>query len=371
MPAIVLGRYPPPLDGQSIATERLASLLEPHTTLVRLDTAAQDNLLVSESHLSPQRILHAFRTRKQVKTELRAYPEAPVLWPSVSPSVLGHLRDRVSILSSLHKNQPVFGIIHTGRFSDLFKNRVTRRSALRCIHRLAGVVFLSQSLANDCAEWIPDEKRIVIPNTILDDLILNEDEVAEKQKSRLDDDEFRLLFLSNMIPSKGYEDVLDAVRILRDRRIAVKARFAGRWPVESAREHFFQKRLDYNLEKQVDILGGISDRKELKALHQWADAFILPTYYPVEAQPLTIIEAMNAGTPVITTNHSGIPEMLGNSEAIFVPPRSPEAVAEAVITLHDRDLWISKSAAARERFIDSFSPEIVARKWLDLLSVYQ
>lgn len=367
MQTIVLGRFPPPLDGQAVATERLASLLDPHGSVVRMNIASPDNLIVSDAHLSTKRIIHAIRTYRYVRNTLRDYPIAPLLWPAVSASFLGHLRDRVSILSALNKNQPVFAIVHLGRFPDLFKQRLTRRSGLRFINRMTGIIFLSKNLADQCAQWIPDDKRIVIPNTIIDEVICSDYELATRRAARKDRNNFRLLFLSNMITSKGYDDVLEAVRILKKRSFPIVARFAGRWPDDSARNNFFRKRTEYGLADTIEVLGTINDRRKLKELYLWADAFALPTYYPVEAQPLTLIEAMNAGTPVITTQHSGIPEMLGDDEGIFIPPKSPEAIADAVQTLDDCETWQSKSNAARKRFEDVFSPEVVARQWLDLL----
>ena len=89
--------------------------------------------------------------------------------------------------------------------------------------------------------------------------------------------------------------------------------------------------------------GGVTDRARIKALYLDADVFLLPSYYPTEAQPLTIIEALNAGTPVVVTRHSGIPEMVrGDKEALFVPPRAPDTSAVA----RSRRLTLSGSSSA-------------------------
>ncbi len=87
-----------------------------------------------------------------------------------------------------------------------------------------------------------------------------------------------------------------------------------------------------------------------------------------EAQPLTIIEALNAGTPVVATRHAGIPDMVrADKEALFVPLQAPEAIAEAVQRLAGEAAWQAASRHARARFQTRFSPDAVRRQWLALL----
>jgi glycosyltransferase involved in cell wall biosynthesis len=97
--------------------------------------------------------------------------------------------------------------------------------------------------------------------------------------------------------------------------------------------------------------------------------FALPTAYPVEAQPLTVIEALAAGTPVVVTRQGGLPEMITDGvEGQFVPPRAPEAVAEAVEALTAPGRWAPASTAARARFERAFSPEAVGARWQGALA---
>jgi glycosyltransferase involved in cell wall biosynthesis len=101
------------------------------------------------------------------------------------------------------------------------------------------------------------------------------------------------------------------------------------------------------------------------------DVFLLPTYYPSEAQPLTIIEALNAGCPVVATAHASIPNMVRDGvEGSLVPPRAPEAIADAVEVMRETGTWRSRSRAARARYVDRFSPQAVRRQWLDCLAQF-
>lgn len=368
-PLFVLGRFPPPIDGQTMATERTADLLTGRHDVRRLNTEPPISAHVAEqAALEPARLLHFFRLRRRLREALRAAPYAPVLWPAVSPAVLGHARDVLVTLPALGATHDVYAIVHRGNFDVVFRRPSTALTARRMVRRLRGFVFLNDTLSERCAPWIPPEKRFVIPNTIGDDVRCSGEEVAAKLDAHRRREHLRLLFLSNMIPSKGYLDALEAVRLLHERGVAVRADFAGRWASEADRQDFDGRVEAYGLRAVLTHHGGLADRARIKALYLEADVFVLPTYYPTEAQPLSILEAMNAATPVVTTRQGGIPEMVENGrEGRLVPPRAPKAIADAIERLQEPGPWSDHARQARRRFEAQFSPDAVRAAWLALL----
>jgi len=369
-PVYLIGRFPPPIDGQTMATARLAALLDGTRAVHRLNVSPGDTGLVqADVRFRPGKALHYVRLRRSLQEALSAHPTAPVLWTSISPAPLGHLRDRLIVLPAFQPGQRVFAVIHWGNFDRVFQAAATALSARRMVRRLAGFVFLNDQLAERCAPWIPAEKRFVIPNTVDEAVHCTEAERRDKTDARRTRTTLRLLFLSNMIPSKGYLDVLHAVRILQARGLSLHAAFAGQWTSEEDREAFMAVVHEHGLQDIVTHHGGVSDRARIKALYRDADVFLLPSYYPTEAQPISIIEALNAGTPVITTRHAGIPEMVREGrEALFVPPRNPEAIAKALQELAVYDQWAVLARSAGERFMERFSPAAVRAHWEALLA---
>lgn len=365
----VIGRFPPPMDGQTIATEQLAALLAEALPVRRLNLSAPEAAVAFGARFRPERVLHYAASARRLRQALAAGPEAPVLWTSISPSVLGHTRDRLITVPAFRNHQPVYAVVHHGDFDALFTRRATRWSADRVVQRLAGVVFLTRTLSEACAPWIPPGKRFVIPNTILSARVSAPAEVAEKQHGRARRDHLRVLFVSNMIPSKGYDDLVVALHLLRLRGAEVEARFVGRWPSEGASKSFQARVNALGLSDAVEHLGPIRDDAIMRGWYLWADAFVLPTYYPTEAQPLVLLEALAAGTPVVTTRRGGIPEMIEDGvEGALVPPRQPEAIAQALDSLRDVARWHRQSAAARAHFVNTFSHEVVRRQWIRLLA---
>ena len=162
-PVTVLGRFPPPLDGQAIATERLASLLgrdeagRAAHAVQRVDVGAPEGerLTVSAGAGALGRARHFWRRRATLPAVLAATPGAPVLWASISPSVLGHARDLAVVARALPARRTL-AVVHRGDFHELFASPLTRLSGRRLVRSLGGVVFLTEGLAARCADEIPE-----------------------------------------------------------------------------------------------------------------------------------------------------------------------------------------------------------------------
>ncbi len=363
----MFGRFPPPVDGQALATEHLASLLEPHGTVLRISSMhAEARLIGGRLAQFCRTLVHYLRVRKKLKSALADAPGLPIMWCSISPSVLGHFRDLLLSVPSL-RGHPVCAVIHRGNFDQLFRRPATRYSARWLASFVDMFVFNSSELSLRTARFIPETKRTVIPNTTRMAVSAEEWETKVKRCPKAAD--LHLLYLSNMIPSKGFGDALEAVALLRERGRAVRATFAGRWDTQADRAAFIARVKALGLTEWVHVPGPVSDRQRVKALHLSADVFLLPTYYPSEAQPHAVIEALEAATPVVVTSHASLPEMVrAGKEAQFVAPRAPSEIADAVE--RTASVWPSAARSARQRYEDVFSAEAVGRQWRNLINVW-
>jgi len=272
-------------------------------------------------------------------------------------TVVRHIRNCVSV-----------AVVHWGKFHTVFQEFPTRWTAGWLIRSLNRIVFNTHSLSNVCSEWIPDENRVVIQNSVDAETLCTEEEVAEKvQKGP--GDPFRVLFLSNMFKEKGYLDVLEAaVRLNREGR-NVAFDFVGAWQSGADRKEFEDIVKREHLSDVVQHHGAVSDRNKVRRFHLSADAFALPSYHFAEAQPMSVVEALSAGTPVIVSDTGGIGEMFRDGEeALYVPVCNPDAVRDAVVRLMDKTTWTTMSLHARKLFLETYHPDVVRRRWIDLLT---
>lgn len=372
-PVFVLGRFPPPLDGQTLATERVASLLSDEFGVRRVNTQAPEGTLVRPDGFSATRMWHYVNLGRRLRSTFAEAPTAPVLWNSISPLPLGHGRDVITTLPAFRPGQPVHAVLHRALLETLFERPYTAFTARAMVRRVQTFVFQSHRLSKACAPYIPASQRAIIPNTIDDDHICTRDEVQHKRTLRTrcagEGAPLHLLFASNMLPTKGYRETLHAVGRLNAEGVPVRAEFAGGWTTVTDKAAFEAEVRALGLNNIVRHHGRVSDRAALRAMHLAADVFVLPTYYPTESQPTAIIEAMNAGTPVITTVGSVAADMVRDGqEGLLVPARDGDAIAAAARRLADIDLWTTLSEGARARYETVFSPPVVQARWIALTS---
>jgi glycosyltransferase involved in cell wall biosynthesis len=89
-----------------------------------------------------------------------------------------------------------------------------------------------------------------------------------------------------------------------------------------------------------------------------SDIFTLPTY--TECFPLSIVEAMQASLPVISTDEGAIPDIVDDNETGFiVNKKDPEDLADKLkILIEDKDLRLKMGQRGREKFLNNYTFEI-------------
>lgn len=358
---IVVGRFPPPADGQSLSAERLIDMLKFDYTITRINTSVAPETGIAEKWVSYR------ASGRRLALELSGEENECIVWSSISPQAAGHYRDRLTVLPNL-KGHRTIAVIHWGSFARVFQAPLTRISARKMVKNISHFVFTDERLSGACAEWIPADKRSVIANSVDPGLLCSDEEVQKKPTNR-NEGSFRMLFLSNMIKEKGYLDVLQAGTLLNDQGLDVRIDFVGRWYSDTDKREFEQLVERNELGRSVHHHGLIEDRATLKQFYLKADVFVFPTYYLHEAQPLCIIEAMSAGAPIVTTNKGGIPNLVRDGvEGFVVPAQHPGAIAAAVRRLTDDQTWLSTSRNARRRFVERYHPGVIREEWVTLIN---
>ena len=164
---------------------------------------------------------------------------------------------------------------------------------------------------------IDDDKIFVVENCVDDQYLLTDQEIEEKLAALRDKKVLHVLWLSNFIRSKGYPFVLEMAKAEKERVDAGGEKrfhfdFAGKFFEDSEKTYFESYVKDNRLEEYVTyhgIVGGEEKRRLLKTCY----IFALPTRYPNEGQPISILEAMGNGMFIITTDHAGIPDVVDNN----------------------------------------------------------
>lgn len=187
----------------------------------------------------------------------------------------------------------------------------------------------------------------------------------------------KLFYLSNLIESKGYWDVLEAINILiNDYKINISAVFSGKFldsvddikfkKAEDARKVFFEYLEKNNLKDNIMYYEGLYGEKKAEEFKK-AHFFILPTYYINEGQPVSILEALAYGCVPIVTKYRLIPTMVNEENGVFVNPKSPKEIAEKIKKLAEKpETYNELSQNAVNHYFDKFTAENYINRLISL-----
>jgi glycosyltransferase involved in cell wall biosynthesis len=163
----------------------------------------------------------------------------------------------------------------------------------------------------------------------------------------------RVLYLSNLVKSKGIEVFLQSLVELHKQGCPFHARIVGApvdYPIEQAKAFC----ADAGIAHMVDVIGPRFGEDKFEEL-RLADIFVLPSFN--ECVPLSILEAMQFGLPVVATGVGGIPDILQHGEnGLLVPPGNVPALAASLKQLLvDKPARIQMGVSARERFMQRYT----------------
>lgn len=184
------------------------------------------------------------------------------------------------------------------------------------------VILLSKYLYPDIEKYINKENVNICPNGIPDCKFDDKSTHVNSSERKIN-----ILFLSNLIESKGVYVLLDACKKLHNKQIDFHCSFAG--GIGDVTVNDFQKKIEVlNLQKHVTYLGVKYDNEKFEVFKQ-ADIFAFPTYYHNETFGLVILEAMQHSLPVISTFEGGIPDVVENGiTGYLVNQKNSDELAE-------------------------------------------
>lgn len=218
------------------------------------------------------------------------------------------------------------------RFPQYLPNRLgyvyARSSLWVATHRAARVLTVSETSKRDILRYfrVPESKIDVIYNAIDERLgeAPTEAEMAQVRERYQLFDPF-VLYAGNIKPHKNLERLIEAFNTLRRGGLEhVKLLIIGD---EISKYATLRRAVHrYKLHKHVRFFGFVSDTT-LASLYRLASVFVFPSLY--EGFGLPPLESMAAGTPVITSNVSSLPEVVGDA-ALLIDPYEPGEIAAAM-----------------------------------------
>jgi len=322
--------FPPKhLAGLEIAAYNIARhLAEKHE--VHVITTLDEDL--SKKSMEDGFYVHRFKTSKiPILRTVLYYIRSFFAVKKINPDIV-HVQTIFLALSGLlikkfqHKPYVVYG-----RGSDVylpwkFKNLISKA----ILKNADAVIALTDDMKREIQK-IYDRNVFVIPNGI--DLEIFKNLSKEDLCSKLEMGEEKvIMFVGTLRPVKGVKYLIEAMKILID-----KSKNSRLFIVGDGEERKYLENLvkELVLEKYVTFIGKVPNEK-IPEYMTASDVFILPSLS--EGFPVTVVEAMASGLPIIATDVRGLPEIIKDGENGFlVEPKNLEQIVDKVLLLLEDD----------------------------------
>lgn len=300
-----------------------------------------------------------------LKRDPRAWIGVPALRHSMSVALQEHAMGAdivhahwapTAMLADVRKTgKPVVLTLH-GTDATMAATSRSWRSVLRqALAKVDGVICVSQEQADMLRElglW--GGPLEVIPAGVPTELF------ERLRPTRKATHPFTFVFVGRLIEEKGVIDLIEAFTSLL-RRCAGTCRLVlvGTGPLEGKMRERVVAR---HLAGEVYFLGHLPHEEALAAVAE-ADVLVLPSYG--EGSPLSVVEAMALGTPVIGTRVGAVPSLIGD-DGLLVEPGDIAGLASAMATwASDPEAAARAGRAARERVAKTHSWPLLAERTVD------
>jgi len=232
--------------------------------------------------------------------------------------------------------------------------------------RNSRVIVLDERLKQDLHGIIEDEKIYVLPNAIKN--IVSSSKIKKIINKRKQQNSFNILFYSNMDKAKGWPKVLDACRILHNKKIDFQCKFIGAW-ISNKDKKEFDKFIKKNGLQEKAFSVGRKTGKERDKIIETSDILVFPTEYKPETFGRVIIEGMMFGLPVIANGIAAIPTIIQHGKTGFVLKHNTgEEIAGYMEKLKNRRLRERMGALGRKRFLKEYEIKNYSKKFIGILN---
>ncbi len=221
-----------------------------------------------------------------------------------------HLARRLGRKTILH--------VHASRFKDFYGESRRKEWILRNLRLADRLIVLSESWK----EWFVgigvERSKIVVLHNMTAYPQMSADKTSPAGRP------VRFLFLGEIGERKGVFDILHSMSDFKqEMQGKVELRIGG-----NKHEKELAALIEDGLSEMVTFEGWVSGSKKVELLN-WADVFILPSRN--EGLPISILEAMSYGMPIISTPVGGIPEVVDDKNGILVAPGNKDEIAQAML----------------------------------------
>lgn len=362
---LLVGPLPPPLHGESLA---LSSVVNSDKIKKDYDVEVVNTnrkIVNNAGKFAFKKIIKDVYIMFKIKM-LTSLGKVDIFYISISQTKLGLIRDLILIKIASKKSKFIVTHLHGNNLGATIDNtpKLFQNLQSESLSKVDVGIVLGESLIDNYRNMVKKVK--VIANGIEKSFITDE-EFKKALALRDNRDSLQILYLSNLIEDKGYHLLIQAaMNLLLNKGYNFNVVLAGDIYNQAQFDKIMEQVKDKGLSDKIQFYGVVTGEKKKNLLLN-SDIMILPTNYKIEGQPLSIVEGMAAGLPIISTNRGSIPDLVKENGILldFADIESIETAIENLI-LNKADLT-SIGKKSRDYYLDNFTLD---RHILNLTKVF-
>ena len=229
------------------------------------------------------------------------------------------------------------------------QSKIIYKLLYRVIFKNAEAILLSKFLYPDVQRFIPLEKINICYNGIVPY------DGSKTIRNKNNNEIVKILFLSNLIESKGVFVLLEACSILKQKNVLFECDFiGGEGDISSIQ--FENKVRILGLTDEVKYLGKRYGEEKNRAFSN-ADIFAFPTFYENECFPLVLLEALQHGLPIVSTFEGGIRDIIDEGKSGFLVEQKNviKLASKLEILINDFNLRYTMGQAGKLKYENFFT----------------
>jgi len=352
---LIIGPFPNPISGVSIANKVVEEILNAdlNFTVENLNTSYP---IFDEQigEFSIQKIFFYLRINSSFFKVLKNN----IIYITPGQTFFGVLKYALFIVAASALRKELIIHVHGNYLGKEYQSLKGFKRVLFyfLVSRFTKGIVLSNSLKHNLTPFLEDKNIFSLPN-FAQDYLYKEDKKFVK-------DELRIFYLSNLMKEKGIFCLLNALKNLEKNNIIYKAKIAG-----NIDQKYSKEILNLFTELKNAEYIGIVNGDDKKNLLEWGNVFVLPTFYKMEGQPISILEAMATTNLVVTTNHAGISDVFQDKiNGYFVEKNNKNSIEKILSYLAANKSELKKIAEYNKTFfLNNFTVDIFKKNLLEII----
>jgi glycosyltransferase involved in cell wall biosynthesis len=326
---LLIGPIPTPVTGVAIANQTLFDNYAKYTDnkIIKINT----NYDINKENIGKFNILKVINSIKVYK-ELYKIKKVDKVYMTIGQTFFGVLKYFPYFLTAKLLKKEIIIHIHGNHLWKEYKELIGYKKKIffRILSMTNKGIVSSESLKKNLTPFLKDN-QIHTVNNFVEDFLFSSVVTNEF-------DTLKIIYMSHLTKEKGILDLLESLILLDRKGINFKAKIAG--GIDVSIQDDIEKLLS-KLAERVEYVGELG--KNRKEFLTWGNIFVLPTYYAMEGQPISIFEAMALGNMLLLTKHAGIPDIFKEDvNGFYVDKYSPKSISEKLININENISIIEK-----------------------------